>query len=74
MRDKLEVIEYQAIQNKKGELELLIVPSKEYTAEIEERIIKDFKNKFEISKFQITKVNKIPRTKAGKLKAFISNS
>lgn len=69
------VFSYQMIQNKAGEMDLLIVRGCEYNIHDESRIIKEYKNKLgEDFIIHIRYVDEIEKTKRGKHRYFIQNT
>ncbi len=74
-KELTNIMESQIIQNKDLSLNILIVPSEDFSDADRNKLYYELNSRFkDILYFEVNVVNKIPRTKSGKLRAVISNA
>lgn len=66
------IIEYQAVQYEKGKLTLYLVPRKSFNKKVEKEMKIMLGRNLKLDEISLKCVDKIKRTKAGKLRPFIS--
>lgn len=68
-----EILEYQFVQNRKGELDLMLVTERGFTKDREEHLRRQILQIFSLDRLTINNVDHIQRTGAGKFRPFVSN-
>lgn len=68
-----DIIDYQGIQDRRGEIDLMLVTGGVFSKNNEAHLKKRILQNFPLDKLTIRYVNKIDRTSMGKLKSFVSN-
>jgi phenylacetate-CoA ligase len=68
-----EIIEYQGVQNRKGELDLVLVTKEGFSKDNEKYLRNCILKSFPLKRVKVSYVNRIVRTSAGKFKPFVSN-
>ncbi len=66
------ISEYQAIQKKKGALEVLVIADEKFNYQEEKELENKLLDAFSLEEVNIIRVKEIPKTKAGKHMFFVS--